>query len=176
MWLIFIMYLITIGNKTMLRKYHYAFGCYGIIGNQSELVVIKKNGGPYTNRYDLPGGSLEDGEGLDQAILREIREETGLLVQVYQQLGITSFKYPWDYENWHFNQHFCVFYNIQKAEVSQFDGQDSLGAVRVPLKKLSFTNASPLVMWAKLYLINPEQMNLEDQTFSTWQVLQRPVF
>lgn len=50
------------------------FGCYGIIGNRKELVVIKKLGGPYINRYDLPGGSLEDGEELDKAVIREINK------------------------------------------------------------------------------------------------------
>lgn len=41
----------------MSQKYHRAFGCYGIIGNLNELVVIKKSAGPYINRYDLPGVS-----------------------------------------------------------------------------------------------------------------------
>lgn len=57
----------------MSGNFHRAFGCYGIIGNRKELVVIKKLGGPYINRYDLPGGSLEDGEELDKAVIREIR-------------------------------------------------------------------------------------------------------
>ena len=43
----------------MTEKYHRAFGCYGIIGNKKDLVVIKKLGGPYINRYDLPGRSEE---------------------------------------------------------------------------------------------------------------------
>lgn len=29
----------------MTEKYHRAFGCYGIIGNSNELVVIKKTPG-----------------------------------------------------------------------------------------------------------------------------------
>ncbi|MCG0663113.1 putative ADP-ribose pyrophosphatase (putative) [Lactiplantibacillus plantarum] len=41
-----------------METYHRAFGVYGIIGDEHALVVTKKFGGPYTNRYDLPGGSL----------------------------------------------------------------------------------------------------------------------
>ncbi|NRO56124.1 hypothetical protein IMAU60066_00521 [Lactobacillus helveticus] len=64
-----------------MEKYHRAFGVYGIIYSENKgLVVIKKNGGPYINRFDLPGGSLEDGEELSVAIKREINEETGLTV------------------------------------------------------------------------------------------------
>ena len=166
----------------MADKFHRAFGCYGIIGDQQNLVVIKKEGGPYINRYDLPGGSLEDGEPLDQAVKREVNEETGLTVQDYQQIGVTSFRYPWDYEQWHFNQHICVFYRISKftgdlqTTVKQFAGQDSLGAVSVPLGQLSLTNSSPLVLKAKEFLLKPDEFDLADQAFANWIVLDHPVF
>ena len=166
----------------MTDKFHRAFGCYGIIGDQQNLVVIKKHGGPYINSYDLPGGSLEDGESLNHTVKREVNEETGLIVQDYQQIGVTSFKYPWDYEQWHFNQHICVFYRINKfsgklqTEVKQFTGQDSLGAIRIPLAKISIANSSPLVVKAKQFLLNPDNFDLADQTFDKWIVLDKPVF
>ena len=166
----------------MTDKFHRAFGCYGIIGDQQNLVVIKKHGGPYINRYDLPGGSLEDGESLNHTVKREVNEETGLIVQDYQQIGVTSFKYPWNFEQWHFNQHICVFYRINKfsgklqTEVKQFTGQDSLGAIRIPLAKISIANSSPLVVKAKQFLLNPDNFDLADQTFDKWIVLDKPVF
>ncbi|MFT8995506.1 NUDIX domain-containing protein [Lentilactobacillus hilgardii] len=73
---------------------------------------MKKNGGPYINRYDLPGGSLEDGEALQNAIIRKIKEETGLVLKEITQLGIKSFRYPWTYQKWQYNQHIYVFYQI----------------------------------------------------------------
>lgn len=166
----------------MTEKFHRAFGCYGIIGNSNSLVVIKKNGGPYINRFDLPGGSLEDGEKLLDAVKREVNEETGLVVEDCAQIGVTSFEYPWDYQQWHFNQHICVFYRINevkdniKTEVEQFTGQDSLGALSVPLNKLTIANSSPLVLKAKEFLLEPASFDLTDQTFKTWQVLDKPVF
>ena len=48
------------------NKYHRAFGVYGIYVEAGKLLVINKNGGPYINRFDLPGGSLEEGETLSQ--------------------------------------------------------------------------------------------------------------
>lgn len=38
------------------KTFHFAFGSYGIIHKSGRLLVIKKNDGPYINRYDLPGG------------------------------------------------------------------------------------------------------------------------
>lgn len=166
----------------MTKKYHRAFGVYGVIGNQSELVVIKKNGGPYINRYDLPGGSLEDGESLSDAISREITEETGLVATSIEQLGTTSFKYPWLYERWTLNQHICVFYRVREASgnlqsaVPQFIGQDSLGAVRMPLQELSLANSSPLVLKAKEYLEHHEEFDVLDNVYHSWDVLNAPVF
>lgn len=170
------------GIKLMTEKYHRAFGCYGIIGNKKDLVVIKKLGGPYINRYDLPGGSLEDGEELNHALVREVKEETGLSVLDFHQIGVTSFRYPWDYEKWHFNQHICVFYEVTNtdgslaAEVDQFEGQDALGAVRVSLDQLNLENSSPLVLKAKEYLLKRNSFSLADQTFKKWPILKKAVF
>ncbi|GEL14720.1 NUDIX hydrolase [Pediococcus cellicola] len=166
----------------MTKKYHRAFGVYGVITHKNKLVVIKKNGGPYINRYDLPGGSLEDGESLEKAIGREIEEETGLQVIKLNQLGTTSFKYPWHYEKWLYNQHICVFYRVNEwqgttvAYASQFVGQDSLGAKWLSLDQLNSSNASPLVLKAKAYLENDEQFDVSDQVFRDWKVLQSQVF
>lgn len=166
-----------------MEKYHRAFGVYGIIYSEKKgLVVIQKNAGPYINRFDLPGGSLEDGEELNIAIKREIKEETGLVVSNYKQIGITSFKYPWDYLNFHFNQHIAVFYDIQKVSgniqetVPQFDGQDSLGSVFMPLKKLDTTNSSPLVLKAKEYLEHNKIFDETDTVLSDWNVLNQTMF
>ncbi|WP_082140674.1 NUDIX domain-containing protein [Rossellomorea marisflavi] len=59
-----------------VQKYHRAFGVYGIYARDGKLLVILKKGGPYIHRFDLPGGSLEDGESLQEAMKREFLEDT----------------------------------------------------------------------------------------------------
>lgn len=100
----------------------------------------------------------------------------------YEQVGVTSFRYPWNYKKWHYNQHICVLYDIKKIkgelqpEVRQFKGQDSLGAIRINLEKLTIANSSPLVILAKAFLTNKSTFTLADQTFAEWKVLDQPVF
>ena len=73
-----------------MAKFHRAFGVYGILIKQQQLVVVKRKDGPYKYRHDLPGGSLEPGEFLQNALIREA-EETGLHVRDASQVGVTSF-------------------------------------------------------------------------------------
>ena len=160
----------------MTHKTHRAFGCYGIATIDDKLVVIKKNGGPYRHRFDLPGGSLDGPEPLEHDVLREFTEETGLTATIDQQLGATSFIYPWKYQHWTINQHICVFYALSinggklETSVAQFMGQDSLGACALPLDTLTWANASPLVMFATAFLTTG-QPELTTKTFSNWEVL-----
>lgn len=160
----------------MQKKVHHAFGVYGIYTEGTQLLVIRKNDGPYQNRFDLPGGSLENDEGLFKALKREFEEETSAQFQEATQLGTVSFHYPWQYQDFNYNRHIAVFYRIREisgsiaAKVAQFPGQDSLGSLWVPMAKLTLQNASPLVLLAKQYLITGK-FSTNDQWFDDWQVL-----
>lgn len=52
--------------------------------NDKHLLLHK----PKTNCWEFPGGKLDVGESLSQAVVREIKEETGLDVQVLNLSGI----------------------------------------------------------------------------------------
>lgn len=53
------------------------FGVFGAHVDGHALLVVRKATGPFTGWLDLPGGSLDSGETLEEALIRELTEETG---------------------------------------------------------------------------------------------------
>ncbi|MBP1914235.1 ADP-ribose pyrophosphatase YjhB (NUDIX family) [Lederbergia galactosidilyticus] len=159
-----------------VEKFHRAFGVYGILIKNGKLLVINKSGGPYKNRFDLPGGNLEDGEGLFQALRREFEEETGIDIEIKEQIGAVDFMLPWDWKDYTAVHHIAIFYLVNKiggeiSEPEQFDGQDSLGAVWVSKREISQENASPLVLKAFQWLRTGE-FGIQTYHYRNWEIKQ----
>jgi ADP-ribose pyrophosphatase YjhB (NUDIX family) len=49
---------------------------------QGRVLVVERGKPPGEGLWSVPGGRLERGETLAQAVAREVREETGLIVEV----------------------------------------------------------------------------------------------
>jgi mutator protein MutT len=53
-------------------------GVYAIIKREHQILLVKQHKGPHRGKWDLPGGGLEMGETIEEALRRELREEVGL--------------------------------------------------------------------------------------------------
>ena len=53
-----------------------------VLMEDGRVVLVKRGQEPLAGQWSLPGGTLEVGETLEAGVAREIREETGLLVDV----------------------------------------------------------------------------------------------
>ncbi len=57
-------------------------GVGGVVFAGDRVVLVRRRQEPLAGQWSLPGGTVELGETLEAAVAREIREETGLAVEV----------------------------------------------------------------------------------------------
>jgi 8-oxo-dGTP diphosphatase len=62
----------------------------GIIKRGNEILLIKRRNIPFKNSWALPGGYLEYNEKTEDAVIREIFEETGLFTEIINLIGVYS--------------------------------------------------------------------------------------
>lgn len=124
------------------------FGVYGVCLRDDMVLCIKKARGPYKNRYDLPGGSQKEYEGLTETLIREYLEETGYNVKTYGNCRV----YDVFVEEINCTvHHIMAFYDVRieqqyQKNVSSFvdsERNDSKGACWVSIGELNINNASP---------------------------------
>jgi len=56
-------------------------GVGAVIVHDGRVALIRRGKEPLKGRWVVPGGTVEWGEGLEDALVREIQEETGLTVR-----------------------------------------------------------------------------------------------
>ena len=52
----------------------------GVIVHESRVLLVRRSNPPDAGFWGFPGGKIEAGETLEQAAIREVKEETGLRV------------------------------------------------------------------------------------------------
>lgn len=60
-----------------IRDQEVWLGVAGLLERDGKILVVKRNYGPTRGLWTLPGGFVHGGETLEEAVCREIREETG---------------------------------------------------------------------------------------------------
>lgn len=63
-------------------------GVGSIIIEDDRVVLVKRANPPIQGQWSIPGGVLEVGELMREAAIREAREETGLIVEPGELLGV----------------------------------------------------------------------------------------
>lgn len=63
-------------------------GVGGVIVDRGRTVLIRRGTEPLLGQWSIPGGTIEIGETLEEAVRRELREETGLEVRVLELIEL----------------------------------------------------------------------------------------
>jgi 8-oxo-dGTP diphosphatase len=61
-----------------------------VFDGEGRLLLIRRANEPFKGRYALPGGFVDAGETVEQAALRELREETGVVGRIDKLIGVYS--------------------------------------------------------------------------------------
>lgn len=136
-------------------KEYKQFGTYGLILKDNKILLIKKYGGPYNGKLDLPGGTIEFCERPEETLKRELQEEVGIDVQEYNLFDVDSVAFEWKYKEDTIVKvhHTGVFYiikkynnNIKKEVIIDEKNDDSLGADFYDISELSKNDLSRIAI------------------------------
>jgi nucleoside triphosphatase len=92
-----------------------------VVNEKGEVLIVRSS--KWKNLHTVPGGHIELGERAEDAIKREVKEETGLDVEPVKLLLVQEAIYPKDY---HKHEHFVFMDYICRAKSSQvkLDGRE----------------------------------------------------
>jgi 8-oxo-dGTP diphosphatase len=66
------------------------FACDMILIENDKVLLIKRAREPFMGEWAIPGGRLEDDETAEQCAKREMKEETGLDIEIIRFTGLYS--------------------------------------------------------------------------------------
>jgi len=62
----------------------------GIVSDGEKILLVRRAIPPFLGYWTLPGGHVEYGETVEEAIKREMREELGIEVKIKRLIGVYS--------------------------------------------------------------------------------------
>ena len=91
-------------------SYPKSFACHfigvgGVVFHENKVLLVKLTYGPAQGRWLIPGGLVDCGETLQEAIVREIYEESGVKVHPVGIVGVRSMVRVKD----HLTDLYCIF-------------------------------------------------------------------
>ena len=91
-------------------KDYIGIGCGAVILNEKNEILLLKRSKTARNKaghWTIPGGEVAFGERVEDALLREVLEETGLQVEIIKLLSLTNDLIPEENQHWVSNQFLC---------------------------------------------------------------------
>lgn len=61
-----------------------------LLNNKKDIVLIRRKNPPFQGQFALPGGFVDIGETVENACIREVKEETNINVRLIKLIGVFS--------------------------------------------------------------------------------------
>ncbi len=118
-----------------------------VIRNKNYIFATQRGYGDFKDGWEFPGGKMEKGETLQQALIREIREELETEIRVGDLIDTVEYDYP----EFHLIMH-CFWCTVESGKLilkehqaakwlpkEELDSVEWLPADRIVLKKIKAT-------------------------------------
>jgi 8-oxo-dGTP diphosphatase len=82
------------GKESLVALPQFKLACYALVRNdKGEILILQRpaNKRHFPNKWEFPGGKLDVGETIEQAVCREAREEAGMTVTPQSLAGAVDF-------------------------------------------------------------------------------------
>lgn len=137
-----------------ISELHWRPAAYVVVIDQDRILLTKQMGA-----YHLPGGGIELGETPEQAAIREVKEETGIIVAAPALIEVQSSYFSHEEDNGEIAhvQALMLFYHCQRVggEITTefLDKWESLHAEPaewIPLNRLTEIQSGSTFDWKKV--------------------------
>ncbi|MFN0022350.1 MAG: NUDIX hydrolase [Parvularculaceae bacterium] len=110
-------------------------GVGAVVFRGRDILLIKRGRAPFIGQWSIPGGGLEEGERLEDAARREVREETGVAIALTGLIGVYE-ALPTLHDGEGFLQHtLMIDYAAEWVSGEPAAGDDAALAEFVPLRE-----------------------------------------
>lgn len=83
-----------------------------IFRKDNSIFATEKGYGEFKGYWEFPGGKVEPGESLEEALRREIREELQVEINIEEKCTVLDYDYP----HFHLTMH-CYFCSVVSGEI-----------------------------------------------------------
>ena len=91
-----------------------------VIRDDDKIFATARGYGEYKGWWEFPGGKVEDGETLEEALVRELREEMDVEIKPDRYLRVVDYDYP----EFHIKLH-CFLAKIVRGEPKLLEHDDA---------------------------------------------------
>jgi len=135
------------GGRRLQRKYpdRPIVGVGAILFAEEKVLLVKRGQEPALGQWSIPGGAVDPGETLEQALIREVYEETHLEVKVLALVKVLEriFREPDGRVAYHY---VLIDFLCERRGGDLMADSDASEARFVPLQELSAYQVAPITL------------------------------
>lgn len=122
-------------HERELKNFKFRPSAYGIL-RDAHKVLFKRH--PALDKFDLPGGGIELDETITEGLIREFKEETGLMIKVGKLISVEDAYFTYNNEDAH---GILMFFEVEKISGKLTpNGEDSVDIQFLTADSLSQAN------------------------------------